>query len=168
MDSRERHQLLVTLPNGQELPLKSYIKLLQGNVTKAPDAEPSIDSGLSEQTETETEASTSQETLKPAESSEAAPSTTVANPYETLQTTQATKTEQQDPEPAEPTCQNCLKLKVKKRSDLDPKNCKIKTRKPIYTPIRTPQEEKVYQERIKRLRAKIAEREYEDMTKNIT
>lgn len=71
-------------------------------------------------------------------------------------------------ESPEATCRNCLKLKVTKRPDLDPKNCKIKTRKPIYKPIRTPEEEKIYQARLKRLRPKIAEREYQDMTKNLT
>lgn len=57
--------------------------------------------------------------------------------------------------------------KVEKSTSLSPKKCRLTAKQPVIKPHRTPEQEAEYQKRMKRLRNKIAELEYENMTKNI-
>ena len=64
-------------------------------------------------------------------------------------------------------------LLPEKLTPAPPKLCKIRSREPLSSinnsrPIRTSKEQADYELRLKKLKAKIAEREYKNMTKNIT
>lgn len=180
MSTTTRQNLLIDLPNGQELSLKEYIKLLKGRVKARPESLSELDSGVSEN-----DASTTCDNEKSNQSSETTTSSSTVTSQETIRPVSPSRDLNDDNLKNEENfglnfkengedkrCQNCLKITVKKKQikdgPLDSKNCKIKTRRPIYKPFRTEEEERTYQDRMKRLRAKIEEREYEGMTKNIT
>jgi len=156
MSTTSHQQLIVTLPNGDQLKLKDYIKILKGKVKRRSRKLSTI---------TESNGDSQEDSVIDSDLAEE------EDDDDKLEKTCSDIDENSSTSPSMPVPEiKIIKQKFEKVSSdqISPKNCKIKSIRPKSKPIRTPEEDRQYQARLNRLRAKIAEREYEGMTKNIT